>query len=686
MAILAPVGRGSGDTGSLAARAKRRRRKARWIAVWGLAAALLGSSSPAGADPPPTAPATADWPVTEGTPGGWRYSPLTGIRPDNVSQLQIAWIYRHGDYRSSWMPFDESATGTSFEATPLVVEGRLIFPTPMNRVIALDPETGRELWTFDPKVDTWRMHANMMISRGVAYWRDPAAKGPCASRVLEGTLDARLIALDAATGRPCSDFGKDGQVDLRAGIEGLVDPYEYAVTSPPTVVGDRVVVGSAIADIVRRIQPSGAVRAFDVRTGELIWRFDTVPKEGQFGTDTWEKESWRIHGGANVWTTMTVDPERGLVFLPVSTAGPDFYGGDRPGANLFVDSLVALDARTGRRVWHYQTVHHDLWDYDLPSPASLVRLKRDGRWIDAVAQPTKTGLIFVLDRDTGEPLFPVEERPVPQSDVPGEHTWPTQPFPTRPPPLVPQRLQEQDLWDADPGRRDACLQQLRALRNEGIFTPPSERGSVIYPFTGGGANWPGSAFDPTTGWLYVPVLNWVHTIRLTRLPDDNFEDLDGVVLDLGLESFWWAITGRGTGLRYRMDRALFGVDGVPCNKPPWGWLAAVDLNEGSLAWKVPTGEKDGVVGLASLGPPLLTASGLLFHSGTADQKLRVHDARTGAVLAQFDLPAGLHGGPITYRLSPGGKQYLVVAPGGHARLGTKLGDWVIAYTLPDPPP
>jgi quinoprotein glucose dehydrogenase len=653
------------------------------LAASGLALLALCAGAEAAAGDPP---ATAGWPVTEGTPGGWRYSPLADIRPENVARLEVVWTHRHGDVRSPWIPMDESSSGTSFEATPILVDGRLVFPTPMNRVIALDAETGTELWSFDPEIDSWRMHPNMMISRGVAHWRDPRAAGPCASRIFLGTLDARLIALDAETGKPCAGFGEQGTVDLRVGIERIVDPYEYAVTSPPTVVGDLVVVGSAIADVIRRIQPDGAVRAFDARTGTLVWRFDPVPRAAdEAGAETWEDESWRQHGGANVWSTMTTDPERGLLFLPVSTAGPDFYGGDRPGANLFTDSVVALDTRTGRRVWHFQTVHHDLWDYDLPAPPSLVRVRRDGHAVDAVALLTKTGLVFLLARESGEPLFPVEERPVPQSDVPGERTWPTQPFPARPPPLVPHRFGEQDLWDADPAHLETCRQRLRALRNEGIYTPPSERGSTIHPFTGGGANWPGSSFDPETGWLYVPVLNQVHTIQLTKLADANFDDSDGVVVNLGLGSLWWLLTGRGTGLRYFMDRRLFEHDGRPCLAPPWGWLVAVDLEAGEIRWKVPTGEMHGVVGLTSLGPPLLTGGGILLHSGTADQVLRAHDARTGDVLARFPLPAGAHGGPITYKLRPGGRQYVVVAAGGHGRLHSKLGDYVIAYALPGEP-
>jgi quinoprotein glucose dehydrogenase len=627
---------------------------------------------------------TVGWRFTEGGAGGGRYSPLADINRDNVKRLKVAWTYRHGDVRDARGP-DKPLRSTSFEATPILVEGRLIFTTPFNRAIALDPETGAELWTFDPKIDKGRRFGNMMINRGATYWRGPNANGSCPSRVFFGTLDARLIALDVKTGKPCADFGKGGAINLLEGVEHVVDPWEYSVTSPPTIVGDNVIVGSSIADIVRRVQPSGEVRAFDARTGALVWRFNTIPKTGEFGNDTWESESWKENGGANVWSTITADPERGFVFLPVSSAGPDFYGGDRKGENLFSDSVVALDAKTGKYVWHFQTVYHDLWDYDLAAPPILVRVKRDGRDVDAVAQATKTGFVFLLDRETGKPLFPVEERSVPQSDVPGEKSWPTQPFPTKPDALVPQRLTEADLWDADQKRFAKCREKLSKLRNEGIFTPPSERGSILYPYTAGGANWSGGSFDTVSGVLYVPVTNLVQTIQLKKLSDSNFNDTDGKIMRTGLSGLWWLMTGKGTGLRYFMDRKPFAEGDVPCNRPPWGWMVAIDLNRGEIIWREPVGEdrKLGVRGLNNFGPPLATAGGLVFHAGSRDLRLRAHDARTGAVIAQFDLPAGLHAGPITYKLAPDRKQFLVVAPGGHIMLGSRLGDYIIAYTLPD---
>jgi quinoprotein glucose dehydrogenase len=529
----------------------------------------------------------------------------------------------------------------------------------------------------------------MWINRGVAYWREGrGASGPCAGRVFLATLDARLLALDAATGQPCADFGAGGHVDLRAGITPLYDDWEYNVTSPGTVVGDVIVVGSSIADVVRPDSPPGDVRAFDVRSGALRWTFHPIPHPGEPGHETWETGT-RLTGAANVWSTITADLERGWVFLPVSTPSPDFFGGDRPGANLFSDSLVALDARTGERRWHFQTVHHDLWDYDLAAPPVLVSLERDGRAVDAVAQATKHGFVFVLDRETGVPLFPVEERAAPPSDIPEERAWPTQPVPLAPPPLVPQRLDEEELYAPTPEHLAACRTRLAELRNDGLFTPPSVQGSVLYPFAGGGANWSGAAWDPARQLLVVPVQNLAQVIRLEKVAEHargggaDVKPLHG----FGLRNLWWLLSGRGTGESYRMSplsgRILFQHDGLPCNRPPWGLLVGVDLARGTIAWSASTSVADDDPGGASYGPALATASGLVFHAGTERPVLRVHDAATGERIARFELPAGLHAGPISYRLRPGGKQFLLMAPGGHVGIGSPLGDYVIAYTLPD---
>lgn len=613
-------------------------------------------------------------------PGAQRYSPLDQINRSNVDQLEVAWTYRHGDVHPAKFPNFELRS-SAFEGSPLLVEGLLIYTTPFSRVIALDPASGEEIWVFDPEIDVKRRFANMLINRGAAYReRGEGEDGP-AGRVYLGTIDARLIALDVETGLPDPAFGENGTLNLLKGVEGLVDPWEYNVTSPPTVIGDVVVVGSSIADMVRRIQPSGHVRAFDARTGELRWRFNTIPKGGEFGSETWKNESWKIHGGANVWSTITADLERNMVFLPVSTAGPDFYGGDRPGDNLFSDSVVALDASTGERIWHFQAVHHDLWDYDLAAPPMLVTVERDGRPVDAVVQLTKMGLVFVLDRETGEPLFEVEERPVPQGGVPGEVPSPTQPFPVKPEPLSLHTFTKDDIWDKDPEHRKKCEVKLAGLRNDGIYTPPTEQGSLLVPGTVGGSNWSGGAFDPATAMLYVPVNDLLMTIQMEKLPDSNFEDTDGKVMSSLSGGLRYLTTQKGTGLRYLMNRRGFEVDGVPCLKPPWGHMAAVNLNTGEIEWKRAIGENDeGVEGLANFGPPLVTAGGLLFHGGMKDRKLYAYDSETGETLWSFDLPAGLHAGPAMYEVD--GKQYLVVAPGGHANLGSKLGDVIMAFAQP----
>jgi quinoprotein glucose dehydrogenase len=656
-----------------------------WAGVAALArlsALVLALAPSAGAGEPGTP--VAGWSHTEGNAAGWRYSPLEGIHRGNVGRLEPLWTYRHGDVRVPKLIPDRVNRGTAFEGTPILVGRTLVLTTPFNRVIALDAATGEERWTFDPEIDRDQFFANMLINRGVALWRGDAGD-TCRERVFLATLDARLIALDVATGAPCDGFGTEGSVDLTRGIEPLVDPQEYNMTSPPTVVGDVVIVGSSVADTIRRQAPPGDVRGFDARTGALRWTFHTLPRPGTFGSETWRDGS-AASGAANVWTTMTADLERGLVFLPVSTPSPDYYGGHRVGSNLFSDTLVALDAATGERRWHFQTVHHDLWDYDLASPASLVRVRHGDRDVDAVALPTKQGFVFVLDRETGEPLFPVEERPVPASEMPGEEAWPTQPFPTRPPPLVKQHVRDADLWADDPRHLAKCREKLAGLRNEGLFTPPSERGMLEQPFSAGGANWSGSGFDPARRLLFVPVNDRAHVIRLDRLPESNVERVDGQPMRNYWNGLRFVLRGRGTGLRYRLHplagRTPFSVGGKHCTAPPWGWLVAVDLDRGEIAWRQPAGEEDGIRGLTNFGH-VLVAGGLVFHAGTRELALRAHDVETGEVVARIPLPAGLHAGPITYQLSPEEPQLLVVAPGGHIGLGSEPGDHVIGFRVPD---
>lgn len=593
--------------------------------------------------------------MTEGLPGGGRHSPLADIHTGNVGRLEQAWVYRYGaaDYFDGVPPFNR---GTSAETTPILVDGRLVFTTPTNRVIALDPELGRELWTFDPGLDRRAWHANMWTNRGVAAWQGQPGEA-CAPRVFLTTLDARLIALDARTGTRCPGFA---DVDLRAGARPLIDPREFSLTSPGTVIGDLIVVGSSVADWIRADSPHGIVRAFDTRTGTLRWSFRTIPAEGDPGSETWEAGTAQA-GAANVWSTITADPERGLLFLPVSSASPDHYGGVRPGANLYSDSVVALDAKTGTRRWHFQTVHHDLWDYDLAAPPILVDVRRDGRNVPAVVVLTKSSLVFVLHRETGVPLFPIEERPVPASDVPGERAWPTQPFPVKPAPLSSHRITAADLFDRTPEHRDSCARRLARLRNEGIYTPPSLRGTLVHPATGGGANWSGGAFDPERRLLFVPINNLAVEIRLVP-------------------------TGRDIGERYRIDggHTPFAHDGWPCTSPPWGRLVAVDVDKGEIAWSVSTSTGPDDPGNSSFGPPLSTAGGLVFHGGTWWPVLRIHDATTGARIGRLELPAGVHGGPITYKLRPAGRQYLVVAAGGHDAIGSPKGDYVVAWALRRP--
>lgn len=608
------------------------------------------------------APAFA-WEHWGGDRGGTRFSPLAMITPANVDNLVRAWQFRTGDVHAR--P-PEAMARSKFQATPLFVENSVIFCSPFNEVIALDPGTGAQKWRFDPKIDTSYRVANRYNCRGVAWWVDEqAAEGAaCRSRIFTNTNDARLIALDAKTGAPCADFGSGGEIKIDIG-KALDWPGEFQITSAPAVSRGVIVVGSAIGDNRRVDAPLGTVRAYDARTGRPRWTFDPLVHDG---IDA---------GHANVWAPMSSDEERGLVFLPTSSPSPDFWGGRRAGNNEHANSVVALRAETGELVWSFQTVHHDVWDYDVPAQPTLARVDTGAGVRDVVIQPTKQGFVFVLDRETGKPVWPVEERSVPQGGAEGEALSPTQPFPTHVPVLVPQTISPDEVFGLIPFRdRAVCREQLSAARNEGLYTPPSTQGTIIFPFTGGGVNWGGAAFDPVSQILYANTSRAVHIVKLIpRAEAENFKPPPGH--DFGAQR----------GAPFAMTRAVaLSPLGMPCNKPPWGALVAVDLKAGKILWQssVGTAEDRAPLGMAfNWGTPLsngvlITAGGLVF-TGALDAYLRAYDAGSGAELWQGRLPVPGVANPMTY--SWNGEQYVVIAAGGHSEAGTSIRDSVVAFRL-----
>lgn len=623
------------------------------------------------------AAATAgDWSYYGADAGGSRHSALTEIDRGNVTKLEVAWEYHSGDMKAK----SDAMKWSALEVTPIHVRDKLFTCTPFNRAIALDPGTGKQLWEFDAKIKTDYRPANQFVCRGVSYWEDPQASGPCAARIFMGTNDTRLFALDAETGARCADFGQDGEVKIAIGMQ-LLGPGEFQITSSPAVIGDVVIVGSAIGDNVRADSPRGTVRAFDARTGALRWKFEPIPLDTPAGLDSsWQNGSASRTGQANVWSTMSVDAERDLVFMPTSSASPDFFGGERPGDNRYANSVVAVRGSTGEVVWSFQTVHHDIWDYDLAAQPNLVMLQTTGAPapVPAVVQATKTGFVFALDRETGQPLIPVEERPVPTGAVGGEWLSPTQPFPVRPTPLVPQSITPEDAWGFTFLDRGACRRKLEALESHGLFTPPSTKGTVLYPFTGGGVNWGGAAWDPDRQWLVVNTNRVMHVIQL--FPADQFDAMKKAHPDEEVSP------QRGTAFGM-MRTLLLSPIGVPCNPPPWGALTAVDMKSGEIKWEVPLGTTEEQIPLLSLaygmpgvGGPMTTASGLVFIGAASDSYLRAFDIETGKELWKGKLPAGGQATPMSYQHE--GKQYVLIAAGGHSTFGTKLGDSIVAYTLP----
>jgi len=635
-----------------------------------LVAVFVAASCARVVQPEALAPAAiAEWPHYGGDAGGKRYSPLTQIDRRNVARLEVAWEYHTGDVSDG----QDGRPWSAFEATPIVVDGVMYLSTPFSRVVALDAQTGEPIWRFDPHADL-RAPPDGLVNRGVSLWidADRSEGDRCRKRIFVATIDARLIALDAAAGAPCADFGERGYVDLARGIAHSGRRGEYAVTSAPAIVNDLVVVGSSIADNARADSPSGVVRAFDARSGALRWKWDPIPP------------TLASTGAANAWAPISTDAASDLVFVPTGSASPDHYGGARPGDNAWADSVVALSASTGERVWGFQLVHHDLWDYDSASQPIVATLQREGVEVPVVIQGNKTGNVFVLRRDSGTPLFGVEERAVPKSDVAGEASAATQPFPIAPPPLVPQRLTVDDAWGATPQERDDCRSKIGSLRSDGIFTPPSVRGGVLYPGSLGGMNWSGAAFDSLRQRLIASVNNVAAEIRLIPRKRDEAVDVAAKSGEPG--TYTWPQQGAPYGVTRRV---LASASGLPCNPPPWGSLVAVDLRSGTILWSVPLGTtadlrpglEPAIRGTPNLGGPIVTASGLVFIAAAMDNWLRAFDSETGKELWRGRLPAGGQAAPMTYRARDG-RQFVVIAAGGHGALGTTLGDSVIAFALP----
>ena len=657
-------------------------------------------------------PSGDGWPTYGGDAGGQRYSNAAQITRENVSGLHPVWTYHTHALESS----NRSVSKSDFEATPILFHETLYLTTPFDRIIALDPETGAERWTYDPRLSD-KVAATNYASRGVAAWQGEGGASACSSRIFVATLDARLIAVDSATGKPCADFGKDGQVDLTFNVATRMF-YRYRFfgnTSPPTVVGDVVVIGSAVADNQAVDVEPGVVRGYDVHSGRLLWTWDPLP---------WAATQHPRTGAGNVWSVIAADPANNLVFLPTGAPSPDFYGGLRLGDNKDANSIVALDARTGKKVWAFQLVHHDVWDYDVAAEPLLFEFRGH---IPAVAVAAKPGVLFVLNRLTGEPLYPVEERPVPVSDIPGEHLSVTQPFSSLPS-LNPITLDKSHL-------NAACVAKLSKLRYDGIFTPPSLQGTLEYPGSLGGVNWGSMSFDPQAGVLYANTNRSAYEVRLVpqlstlwqlARAKEAWTALATLVVSLGLigsvirRRFLPAVAGVAlgavlllvgslfvnpdrfqrnhnmvnnpdaegelspdTGAPYRIfRRVLQDNEGRPCTSQPWGATVAMDLNAGKVLWEKPlgtliAGEHTGTVGF---GAPIVTAGGLLFTAASSEPLLRAIDKTTGEEVWAGKLPAPAQSTPMTYTLH--GRQFVVVDAGGHGGLGTPLGDSVVAFALP----
>jgi quinoprotein glucose dehydrogenase len=625
--------------------------KLRDVAVGLLVAAILLAPCAHAAEP--------GWAFYGGDAGGQRFSAARQITPANVANLTQVWSFSTGDMASK----GDVMKRASFENTPILADGRLYVCSPFNEVSALDPGTGRQLWRFDPKLDIRMHYPNDYVCRGVTH---------AAGRIYLNTADRRLIALDARSGKPNKSFGNNGTVIIPPGqqIEGGRFGRIHT-TSAPVVSHGLVIVGSSIDDNQKVNELRGTVHAFDAVTGQLRWSFDPLGNQ---------KAPFR-GGAANVWAPMSVDEGRGLLFLPVSSTSPDFWGGYRAGSGQYANSVVALKIETGEVAWSFQTTHHDVWDYDLPAQPTLGTVTYKGTTAEAVLQPTKQGLLFTLDRTNGAPLIPVTERKVPQGGAPGEILSPTQPIPAAPAPLAPSVIHDEDAFGLTFWDRGACRKLIAAARHDGLYTPPSEQGTILYPFTGGGTNWGGLAFDQAHDTVYVNTSSAMHLVTLIK--QKNF--------GATREKFFDKEVSPNAGAPFGMMReTLLSPLGMPCNPPPWGQLHAIDMHTGRILWSVPLGTTEdmapfseyvlGKTGTPNLGGPMVTAGGIVFIGAAMDNYLRAFDAKTGAELWKGRLPAGGQATPMTYAWK--GRQYVVIAAGGHSKLNTKRGDQVIAFALP----
>ena len=577
--------------------------------------------------------AQQNWRSWSGSNDGNRFSPLTQVNKANVKQLKVAWEYKSGDA--------DPRGRTAIQCTPIIVDGVLYATTPTLDAIALDAATGKELWRFTPPASRFRG-----VNRGVMLWEEKGEK-----RIFYAA-GAQLFALDAKTGKAIPSFAADGRLDLSKDLDRDPPGAFNGATSPGVIYKDVIIIGSSVGEGPRMAAP-GHIRAYDVRTGKRRWIFHTIPHPGEFGYETWPKDAWKTAGGTNNWGGMSLDETKGIVYVSLGSPSFDYYGADRVGDNLFGNSLVALDANTGKRIWHYQTVHHDIWDMDLPVNANLIQW----RGKPAVAQITKQGYVFVLDRETGKPLLPVEERPFPASTIAGEVTAKTQPIPLKPPPFSPQRFEPSDIT---PEVKAHFTEMSKDWINQGMYIPASRQGTVMLPGTVGGGLWGGAAADPAKGILYVNSQNLPSIMQIIDAPAGS--------------PYPYQIGG------YRKLRDEKGNPGV---KPPWGQLPAIDLNKGEFLWQKVLGKNDTTekdVGTENFGGPILTAGGLVFIGATRDEMFRAFDAATGAILWEAKLPAGGYATPATYSLN--GKQYIVIACGGGARLSTKSGDSYVAFALP----